>query len=163
VTDWIQAASALVVAIATGVLVWITIKYVRLTSQLAQAAGYEMQVSKARDIAQMNELSSLVLRIWRDLNALPVTSGMDLRQGTIPTEADLALLRTRASSISRRASSYATIVDSNVAWLRDRLQDVRREPSRAFDWPGWEKRVDQALSALGEVLAEMGETEPPEE
>lgn len=163
---WIQAGAAIVQALVTVILCWVTAKYVRLTHDLSKTAENQLGLMRETEFhrrrADLINLTSLTRRILKSLEELPAAKGDHDASGRLlfaslwrPEEVgEFRLLAAKAGpDFADKAEQPA--VDLN--WILERIAPVRSEKRGlgfemgSFPWDEYSIRMNRAKAALGEI------------
>ena len=153
----IQAVAALVTSLVTGVLVFITWRYVRLTRRLAEAAHAEMLFHEEAEAEKWRELNAYTKLVRGLISGLPVGGqGADgaMRQAPSWEIGDVVRLQRLAARLDRSAGERAAAVVTAMTWLGERLREVKSSGSAdgfdwsKFPWDRWKKELSTAKGGL---------------
>ncbi len=166
VPAWIVAGMAIVQVLVTGMLCWVTFKYVRLTHNLSKTADRQLALLRDTEFhrrrADLIDLRSLARRLLKSLEELPATKDDPDASGRLlfaslwrPEEVgELRMLAAKAGmDFAEKAEQPA--VDLN--WLLERIHPVRSEKKglglemSSFRWDDYGTRILRAKDGLIEI------------
>ncbi len=162
----IQAVAALVSALVTVVLVYITWRYVRLTQRLAEAASAEMSFHEEAEAEKWRELNAYTKLIRSLISGLPAAEQgavRIMRQAPSWEPGDVMRLQRLAARLDRRAGERAAAVVTAMTWLGERLHEVKTaDPDAASDWSRfpwgrWRQEIERATRGLDAIAAAVTE------
>jgi hypothetical protein len=162
----IEAATSIVSALVTAVLVFITARYVALTKQLAEAANAELLRQNEASKARRRELESQISFLRSALESLPDRDNWShadrlIRNSTGWDTFDFAKFRARASEVSEAAASCAATVELKMRWMAELASSVKSTPlGRGYNWNSfprddWDHARLATREALTSILTEL--------
>jgi hypothetical protein len=162
----IEAGTSIVTALATVVLVFITVRYVALTKGLAEAANAELFRQIEASKGRRRELASQISFFRSALDSLPDRNNWNqadrLMRSSIGWENfDFAKFRAHASEISDAAASCAATVEAKMRWMAELVNSVKATPLglgynwNAFPRDEWDLALLAARNALASIHREL--------
>jgi hypothetical protein len=134
----IEAISAVLSVGVTAILVVITIRYVRLTQTLADAALTQSLAQVEASKARRRELQASVNFLWRALQSLPSSARREqhpeqfMRDSIRWDDFDFGRFRTLAAELNPQAASSAATVEAKMQWLESQRAQPRN--MGLMDW-----------------------------
>lgn len=161
----IQAFAAIVQVVIAGTtvlltagLVWVTRKYVNLTSDLAETARADRERHRLAIAADRLRLESLVLTLWRRVSWLPQSLDEHaLREADLWNDSEIDELLASIPSVVPEATHDAGKVATRLRWLAERVRFAKASDHRAgTDWrqlpsEGWPDQLYLAALELGRL------------
>jgi hypothetical protein len=159
----IQALSSVAGLVVTGVLAWLTWKYVRLTRDIASSSVEQVKHIREAGRAMLRQnataLESLALRIrtglGQQVSATP--NHRDLRAFALLGERDIADLQALARQVNGRAITSASDAAAHLRVILDMVQTAKGI-NEAMGWiptateaGRWKKAIEGAHRALQEI------------
>lgn len=173
VPGWIQAATSIVLALVTGLLCWVTYKYMRLTRNLSETAERQLTLMSETELhhrrADLINLTSLARRILKSLEELPSTKadhdpGSRLLLAALWRPEEVGELRLLAAKAGPDFADKAEQPAVDLNWILERINPVRSEPRGrgfemgSFPWDEYAIRMEHTRTTLGELADEAAAT-----
>ncbi len=156
-----KAISSVLTAIVTGILVWITWRYVQLTQRLAEAASTQLQFQEEAELAKWRELQSQIKLITVILASLPTeqqSADKRMRSAISWDTGDLTRFQALASTLGEAVGQDAALAVGAMIWMRERVKEVKGvRPEIGYDWTKfpwerWVAELNQAKGKIGDVF-----------
>jgi hypothetical protein len=156
----IQALAAVATVALTIVLVKVTAHYVRLTSQLADAAAAEVTHRRGVELGRLHELEGMLKLAGMILSTYPDSSeGVDgAMRRTISWDGfSFDRFQQLSTQLGSVPGQHAAIAVGAMTYLRDRAREVQQSNERhgfnwtVFPWPTYREKLDQARSRVSDI------------
>jgi hypothetical protein len=163
----VQALAAVVTTVATVVLVIVTRRYVKLTSDLAQTAQEQIKLLQAEATARRRELMSLIRRLRLALSHLPssASNAETMRDVAVWSEAEMLQLQKLASELGQTPGQWAATTADALRWLQEKIEGVKSTNPRIgvkweqFPWEAWTGKLQAAQERLEKLWQTASGTE----
>lgn len=157
----VQAVSAVLSLVVTGVLVWITWRYVQLTRSLAETARAQFQLQATAERKKLNRLLSLIHHFEERIGQVAISreSAEQLRLVVTWQADDVAELKRLAGEAGQEPAELANRLTAHLAWLEERVVEVKSTDPRTgvnwerFPWEHWVEHLKDASIMLGKLQA----------
>lgn len=159
VWNWFNANAGGVQAVATVVLVCITIWYVKLTAGLAAAANAESLRQNEAAKARRRELMSQVRVLHGQLDSLPNLHKFYVdkmfRKSVDWKNFDFDIFRKLASEISDSTASHAATIELEMRKMEEMMDLLSSKYSAGFKWSDFPQSewMDSMSAALRDVIS----------